>query len=612
MAAFEEWRAWLVGTNTPVAVFSDHANLRYFMTSKKLTPQQVRWASYLSSFYFSILHTPGKQNPADPASRRPDYAPNSDTESSLITLLTPTQLKEGFTVMSLSSSVSSIDITFSLPSPETRGLLTTAYLTKTELLTQPPTKLYQWQGNLWWYRDRLYVQKSARLTILTAFHDSPTAGHPGVARMLSSLTRTYSWPTIRHEVIQFCRPCDSCERTRILTQPPAGHLIPLPIPDQPWSVIGIDFIVKLPRSSSFDSILVITDHLTKGAHFIACNEAMDSACLARLFVHQFFCLHGFPDKIVSDRGPSFVSAFWRSVLHALRISPAPSTAYHPQTNGQTERSNQTLETYIRHSTCHRQDDWAEWLSMAEFTFNNSTLASTKLTPFFSWQGFHPRANSFTIPSKVPNADKFVAQLEDIQLVLVESLRHAKEIQARNHNRHARPAPAYAVGDWVWLSRRFIPSARPSPKFDYRRIGPFQISKLVGANTAQLNLESSLQRLHPVFNVSLLTPYIAPTLGGRPDSTAPKEPVTESTPIHQWSHVSGILDHRNRGKKQPEYLLRWLHGSPADDTWVPLTNISTNIEPFLLQFHRQYPQFQIPSALLNNTSRIQAGKLAVAP
>lgn len=195
------------------------------------------------------------------------------------------------------------------------------------------------------------------------------------------------------------------------------------------------FIVKLLSSSSSDSILVITDHLTKGAHFIACNESMDSAALAKLFVHHFFRLHGFPDKIVSDRGPSFVSAFWRSVLHALRISPAPSTAYHPQTDGQTERSNQTLETYIRHFTSHRQDDWAEWLPMAEFTFNNSTSASTKLTPFFSWQGFHPRSNSFTIPSKVPNADEFVSQLEEIQITLVESLRHAKTIQARNHYCH---------------------------------------------------------------------------------------------------------------------------------------------------------------------------------
>lgn len=131
------------------------------------------------------------------------------------------------------------------------------------------------------------------------------------------------------DVINFCRSCDSCQRTRISTQARSGELVPLPIPDRPWSVIGINFIVKLPLSSSFDSIFVITDHLTKGAHFIPCNESMDSHSLAHLFVQHFFRLHGFPDKIVSDRGPTFVSAFWRSVMSHLKISPAPSTAYHP-------------------------------------------------------------------------------------------------------------------------------------------------------------------------------------------------------------------------------------------------------------------------------------------
>lgn len=106
--------------------------------------------------------------------------------------------------------------------------------------------------------------------------------------MRSTLTRTYAWPTVRQDTIQFCRSCDSCQRTKISTQLGPGELVPLPIPDRPWSVIGIDFIVKLLMSSGHDSISVITDHLTKGAHFIPCNEAMDSHALAWLFVKDFF------------------------------------------------------------------------------------------------------------------------------------------------------------------------------------------------------------------------------------------------------------------------------------------------------------------------------------
>lgn len=247
--------------------------------------------------------------------------------------------------------------------------------------------------------------------------------------------------------------------------------------------------------------------------------------------------------------------------------------------------------------------------MAEFTFNNSTSASTKLTPFFSWQGFHPRANSFTVPSKVPKADEFVVLLEDIQLILAESLRHAKAVQARNYNRKARPAPPYAIGDWVWLTRCFIPSTRPSSKLDYRRIGPFRVAKLVGSNAVQLELGSTFHRLHPVFNVSLLTPYINPTIGGQPISTAPSLDQRSLPPIHNWQHVAGILDYRSRGRIHHEYLLRWLYGNPADDTWVPLTDISTALDPYLLQFHARYPKFQIPPSLRDNSSRIKTGRLA---
>lgn len=254
------------------------------------------------------------------------------------------------------------------------------------LLSRPfspnQSKLYLWQRGLWRFRDRLCVPYSARSKLLTSFQDSPAAGHQGVSRMLSTLTRTYSWPLVRQKVITFCSMCDYCQQTKISTQGCAGELVPLPNHDRPWSVMGIDFIIKLPSYSGHDSIFFITYHLTIGTNFIPCNEEMDSHALALLFVKDFFWLHRFPDKIVSDRGPSFVSAFWRSVMTALRISPALSTASHPETDGQTERNKQTLETYIWHFTCHWQDYWADWLPMAGFAFNNSTSASTRMTHFF--------------------------------------------------------------------------------------------------------------------------------------------------------------------------------------------------------------------------------------
>lgn len=302
-AAFEEWRAWLVGTNEPVLVFSDHVNLQYFMKSQKLTPRQARWAAYLSSFWFHILHTPGKSNPANPPSCRPDY-------------------EQGL---------------------ESRPLITQAYNSNPVVGQCPAPAMSLFKGGWWWYWDRIFVPSSLGPAILSAFHDTPSVGHPGVARMLSSLSRTSYWPDMRADVLKFVASCDSCQRVKIDTKALVGTLQPLPIPDQPWSVIGMDFIVKLPCSHSFDSIWVIVDHLTKGAHFVSCNESMSASDLASLFIQHFFCFHGLPDKIVSDRAPSFVSAFWLAVQKTLHIKSVPSTAYHPQTDGQTERTNQTLK-----------------------------------------------------------------------------------------------------------------------------------------------------------------------------------------------------------------------------------------------------------------------------
>lgn len=205
LAAFEEWRAWLVGTVTPVAVFSDHANLRYFMTSQRLTPRQARWASYLSSFHFQILHTPGKLNPADPPSRRPDFM---DHNSSIppVTLLRPFDLRDGLTVCSLSTSVSSIDVSFSLPSSDVRDLLLHSYHTDSflsSLSTASPPSPYFFKGGLWWCRDRLFVPLSLCLKVLTSCHDSPSAGHPGSARMIALITRTFFWPSLRRDVLAF-------------------------------------------------------------------------------------------------------------------------------------------------------------------------------------------------------------------------------------------------------------------------------------------------------------------------------------------------------------------------------------------------------------------------
>jgi hypothetical protein len=181
----------------------------------------------------------------------------------------------------------------------------------------------------------------------------------------------------------------------------------LNIPHRPWSVIGIDFVVKLPLLSSFDLILVIVDHFSKGAHMIPANEPRTAEEFAFIFFVLFIRYHGLPDKIVLDRGSLFVSKFWRGVQRLLRVKPAPSIAWHPRTDGQTERANQTMETYLRHFVLDRQDDWVTLLPLAELFLNSSFSSSTGFSPFFAQYSFHPCTNMFNNGLGVPAADRAV-------------------------------------------------------------------------------------------------------------------------------------------------------------------------------------------------------------
>ncbi|MBW0486433.1 hypothetical protein O181_026148 [Austropuccinia psidii MF-1] len=237
---------------------------------------------------------------------------------------------------------------------------------------------------------------------------------------------------------------------------------------------------------------------------------MSASDLASLFLDRFIRYHGFPDKLVMDRGSLFISNFWKSVCSKVKLSCAPSTAYHPQTNGQTERLNQTLEEYLRHFCSYKQNDWAALLPVAELCFNNTLATSTGFAPFFLWQGHYPRVNMLLQASPVPSADEFVRRLSKTQQAAISSIKWAQLQHAQYHDKHRRRPPHFLPGDLVLLSRRFIPTARPCNKLDYRFLGPFAVEWMVGDNAVMLRTGTMLGKVHPVFNISLLVPYWLPS------------------------------------------------------------------------------------------------------
>lgn len=203
------------------------------------------------------------------------------------------------------------------------------YTTEDFLLGRIPPAL-TFRDGIWWWRDRLYVPAAMLKMILQDLHDAPTGGHWGVMRTLDLLYRTFGWPNARADVLLYIKHCRSCQAIKVDHRPPQGKMMSLSVPERPWSTIGVDFIGKLPNSSGFDLIMVVIDHFSKSAHFIAAKETWGANKLAEAFITQIFRLHGLPDKIISDRGTTFMSNFWTSVLRQLCINPAPSTAFHPQ------------------------------------------------------------------------------------------------------------------------------------------------------------------------------------------------------------------------------------------------------------------------------------------
>jgi len=203
---------------------------------------------------------------------------------------------------------------------------------------------------------RIYVPEGElRGEVIQLHHDTPVGEHGGRWKTTELVTRNYWWPGVTKEVGRYVDGCDACQRYKNRSEALAGKLMPNAIPEKPWSHISADFIIKLPLAQGYDAILVVCDRFSKIAHFIATTEKTSAEGLAKLFWDQVWRLHGLPESIISDRGVQFAAGMMKELNNLLGIQTKLSTAYHPQTDGQTERVNQELEQYLRVFIDHRQE-----------------------------------------------------------------------------------------------------------------------------------------------------------------------------------------------------------------------------------------------------------------
>lgn len=574
---FQEWRHFLEGTVLPVEVLTDHKNLEYFMTSKKLNARQARWALLLSNYNFHLRYIPAAQNgKADLLSRRPDHG-QDDEEIIDAPLLPPEKIRVfteedlfPSTLLQLSRLPGSIE----------------AYAKETG------TPLSHWKSNhtYYYYNERVYVPLSLRSKLLDEVHATPIGGHPGPAKTLDLLTRHFWWPSMTQYVQDFVHGCDLCQRSKPNLQKPQGHLIPNPIPSLPWQHISADFITGLPLSSGFDAILVVCDRYSKMTHIIPTTSSTSSLGLATLYRDNVWKLHGLPLSIISDRGPQFASQLSRSLNELLSIKTSLSTAFHPQTDGQTERTNQEVEKYLQMFVNHQQTNWSSWLAIAEFSFNNATRSSTSHSPFFLNYGLHPRTpTSPPNSSKIPALDEWLSELSSARSAAEKALKKSAEYMKTSYDKRHSPNPDYRIGEKVWLSAKNINQTRPSPKLSFKRLGPFEITKKLTPVNYELKLPPSLA-IHNRFHVTLLSKYTEPF--------APEQKLDNPPPIEvqgqEEFEVKEILDSRKKGRGV-QFLVKWKGFNVEENSWEKPANLA-NAPDLIKAFYKKFPNKPRPKSV----------------
>src|SRR5258705_3074354 len=482
--AFQKWRHYLEGSGTPVDVVTDHKNLEYFATTKLLTRRQARWSEFLSQFNMIIRFRPGRLGTKpDALTRRWDvYPKEGDSDYAKVN---PQNLRPVFTQEQLTSSLRAIY--YSGPVLRAVGIMDIGQLHK-DILSAQRTDTYisehksepRWstdEQGLVRYDDRIWVPDSddLRLRVLLYNHDHPISGHFGQNKTLDLIRRNYTWPSVRSFIKDYCKSCTACARSKAPRHRPYGHLRQLPIPEDPWNSISMDFIEQLPSSEGYTAILVIVDRLSKQAIFIPTYDTITSMQLAELFVLHVFSKHGVPSHVTSDRGTEFVSHFFRSPGKALDMRLHFTSGYHPEGDGQTKRTNQTLEQYLRIYCNYQQDNWKGLLPLSEFAYNNAPSTTMGISPFFANKGYHP--NITVHPERdlsSARAKEFAVDLDELHQELRLQIADAQKRYQGPADARRAPAPDFKVGDKVFVKAAHFRTTRPSKKLSEKNLSPFEI------------------------------------------------------------------------------------------------------------------------------------------
>ena len=566
--ALRTWRHYLLGRQ--FTIVSDHHSLKFLQTQPQLSRRQARWLELLAEFDFEIVHRPGKSNVVADALSRLN---NIEVQELGI-------VKKGVKREDLFKGLEQAYKN----DKETKRILENLEAEKDFCIIQ--NKLfYTGKG-----RMQLYLpQGQIRDFILQECHDTRYSGHLGIKKTQELIQRDFFWPTLHQDVTSYVQTCEECQRNKVSNQRSAGLLQPLEVPGQRWERVSLDFITHLPRTrAGYDTLLVIVDYVTKMMILRPTHSTATAVDTARIFMDAVIRVHGVPRTIVSDRDTRFTSNFWREICKVMGTQLAMSSGFHPQTDGQTERANRSIEEMLRAYVGRRQNDWDERLGMIEYAYNNSVHSSSGYSPFYLCYGRHPLSPVqllSQVESKNAAADAFLWQLEEDVTHALENLKRAQDRQKRYADRRRRDMELQ-VGDEVLLSTRNLPvqgAAGGSSKLGPLYCGPFKIlEKYIAAY--KLDLPPHM-KIHPVFHVSQLKLYRKPKEAER-TYTKP-EPIMSASGEPEYE-VDEIINHRKRKrgtKTKIEYLIVWKGYPVHESTWEPEENVA-NAPEKIAEYYRR--------------------------
>ena len=600
--ALKKWRVDLLGSS--FFIYTDHKTLENFNSQKDLSRRQSRWMELMSQFDAKIIYIKGEDNcVADALSRLPDvdsssveqkarhpytFCEDDDAECTIASVVLPPDYGPWGTAKALAEAplpLPTVNATLKISADKAFLEAVKTGYADDEWCKTLPNATISWPGlvlrdRLWYIGDRLIIPrtKGLRETLFTLAHD--VLGHYGFDKTYGSLRNAYYWPNMRRDLERgYVASCPECQRNKSTTTKPYGPLHPLPIPDQRGDSVAIDFIGPLPEDNGKNCIITFTDRLGSDIQLVPTRTDITAEDLAYLFFDKWYCENGLPADIVSDRDKLFMSRFWKALHKLTGVKLKLSTAYHPETDGSSERTNKTVNQALRYHVERNQLGWVRALPRVRFDMMNTINKSTGFTPFQLRFGQSPRVIPPLIPAKpsatVADIDAWhvIRRLELDVLEAQDNLLKAKISQSLQANKQRSLKFPFSIGSRVRLStlhRRKEYTAKGEQrvaKFMPRFDGPYTIIDMDEQHsTVTLDLPNS-PNIHPTFHTSEVLPYI------ESDTTLfPSRRFEEPNPIitndgDEEYYIERILDARRRGRGY-QYLVRWRGYGQEHDRWLP--------------------------------------------